>query len=99
MSSLPRYFVNDEGLRTLHKTSVSGLQIPIREVLIVTHESSQTNKTRHFGRDAEIQAMDGNQPVLQVPDAKRTYHPFFHALGDRVHLFARSQAPAWECGF
>jgi len=56
------------------------------------------NKTRHFGRDAEIQ-MDGNQPVLQVFDATTTYHPFFHALGDRVHLFARSQAPAWECGF
>ncbi len=35
-------------------------------VLIVTHKSSQTDKTRHFGRDAEIQAMDGNQPVVQV---------------------------------
>ncbi len=26
-------------------------------------------KSRHFGRDAEIQAMDGNQQVVQVLDS------------------------------
>ena len=29
---------------------------------------SQVRESRHFGRDAEIQAMDGNQQVVQVLD-------------------------------
>jgi len=37
-------------------------------VLIVIHKSGQAKKTRHFGRDAEIQAMDGNVPIVQVFD-------------------------------
>ena len=29
----------------------------------------KSGKSRHFGRDAEIQAMDGNQQVVQVLDS------------------------------
>ena len=29
----------------------------------------ESRKSRHFGRDAEIQAMDGNQQVVQVIDS------------------------------
>ncbi len=28
-----------------------------------------SQKSRHFGRDAEIQAMDGNQTIMQVLDS------------------------------
>ena len=38
----------------------------------------ESRKSRHFGRDAEIQAMDGNQMVVQVLDS--AYLP---ALGYR----------------
>ncbi|PZN85100.1 MAG: hypothetical protein DM484_01785 [Candidatus Methylumidiphilus alinenensis] len=37
--------------------------------LAVINKSSQADKSRHFGRDAEIQAMDGSQPVVQVLDS------------------------------
>jgi len=30
----------------------------------------ESRKSRHFGRDAEIQAMDGNQQVVQVLDSR-----------------------------
>ena len=29
----------------------------------------ESRKSRHFGRDAEIQAMDGSQPVVQMLDS------------------------------
>ncbi len=29
----------------------------------------ESRKSRHFGRDAEIQAMDGNQSIVQVLDS------------------------------
>ena len=38
----------------------------------ISHRYTQvreSQKSRHFGRDAEIQAMDGNQQVVQVLDS------------------------------
>ena len=42
---------------------------PQAPTLIVTNKPSQNDKNRHFGRDAEIQAMDGNQTTVQVLDS------------------------------
>ena len=51
---------------------------------IVIHNSSHANKHRHFGMDAEIQAMDGNLTV------ERVLH-----LGDVV----RQSLPSLDAGF
>jgi hypothetical protein len=40
---------------------------PLRQALIVRHKSSQARKAV-LGKDAEIQAMEGNVPVLQMSD-------------------------------
>jgi hypothetical protein len=34
------------------------------------------SENRHFGKDAEIQAMDGNQSAVQVPDSRDLPSPF-----------------------
>jgi hypothetical protein len=42
--------------------------LPLSPAPINIPEFSQAGSPRHFGRDAEIQAMDGNCPVAQVLD-------------------------------
>ena len=37
--------------------------------LAVIYKSGKAEKIRHFGRDAEIQAMDGNNLVVQMLDS------------------------------
>jgi len=60
-----------------------------------------SQKSRHFGMDAEIQTM----PVLSEAegDGNLTLCKWLiHGINPSVHIrvtgFALSQAPAWECG-
>jgi len=38
------------------------------DALIVIHKCREAGKHRHIGMDADIQAMDGNHPTVQVLD-------------------------------
>ena len=60
--------------------------------------TSQAEKSRHFGRDAEIQAMDGIQPVAQVLDSDHL--PTYSFLSfDTGTLIAASSLPSLDAGF
>ena len=66
--------------------------------LIVIQKSSQADKSRHFGRDAENQAMVGNQQVVQVLDSgNMPYRSFMFAVAG-ASVVAPS-LPSLDAGF
>ncbi len=69
-----------------------------RSTLIVIHNSSQAEKSRHFGRDAEIQTMDGIQSVAQVLDSDHLPTCSFLSF-DTETLIAASSLPSLDAGF
>jgi hypothetical protein len=57
-----------------------------------------SQKHRHFGRDAEIQAMDGNVPVLQLHDLYGLPARNFTSL-DTQTLVVTHSLPSLDAGF
>ena len=55
-------------------------------------------KIRHFGRDAEIQAMDGNQQVVQVLDSRDLPNRSFPSVDTRASIVSQS-LPSLDAGF
>jgi hypothetical protein len=82
--------------------------LPLSSAPINIPECSQTGSPRHFGTDAEIQAMDGNWPLAQVLDlgsVKRygftslCWIPAFPAgMTGIARLLYKGENSAWQCG-
>ncbi len=73
----------------------SGFHAP---VLVVIHKSSQAEKSRHFGRDAEIQAMDGIRSVAQVLDLDHLPTCSYLSFVTGIPV-AASSLPSLDAGF
>ena len=59
---------------------------------------SQVRESRHFGRDAEIQAMDGNQQVVQVLDSGDLPSLSLPSVDTRASVVTHS-LPSLDAGF
>jgi len=57
-----------------------------------------SRKSRHFGRDAEIQAMDGNQTVVQVLDSEILSSHSFLSVDTRATVVSTVCHP-WTLDF
>ena len=57
-----------------------------------------SRKSRHFGMDAEIQAMDGNQSAVQVLDSGDLPARSFMDMDTRTPVAAHS-LPSLDAGF
>jgi len=85
-----------------------GAQVPNSRRILVwfpsssshTYTQAQPNrKIRHFGRDAEIQAMDGNQSVVQVIDLIDLPSLGFPSVDTLGHLLYPTVCHLWTLDF
>jgi len=66
--------------------------------LAVIHKCRQAGKHRHIGMDADIQAMDGNHPTVQVLDSGDLPTRSFPSVDSRASVVSRS-LPSLDAGF
>jgi len=78
-------------------------RIELRRICPRSHAHRHTQvrvsrKSRHFGRDAEIQAMDGNKSVVQMLDSdNRPTHSFMFAVAGTSVVVP--SLPSLDAGF
>ena len=68
------------------------------EALLVIHKCRQAGKHRHIGMDADIQAMDGNHPTVQVLDSGELPTRSFPSVDSRASVVSHS-LPSLDAGF
>ncbi len=66
---------------------LAGSQAP---ALIVIHKCRQAGKRRHIGMDADIQAIDGNHPTVQVLDSGELPTRSFPSVDSRASVVSHS---------
>ena len=81
-------------LRVLHRMFRPSTYGAIRGKQLLRPWPSFWLEHRHFGKDAEIQAMDGNQPIERVFNSTNL-PSCFHAFGDKVYLFWPQVCHPW----
>ena len=66
--------------------------------IVVIHKCRQAGKHRHIGMDADIQAMDGNHPTVQVLDSCELPTRSFPSVDSRASVVSHS-LPSLDAGF
>jgi hypothetical protein len=78
--------------------AMSWLSLCVIELYLISQLNQQNHKRRHFGRDAEIRAMEGNVPVLQMFSVDDLPVHSFTSL-DIQTPFVTHSLPSMDAGF